>query len=112
MLSVRKVLLQAASVQPRNFVVMEVKGNLIQECRAEVLAKFKIAMFKPVAEVLMGEPTADFKKLAQKQIFDAKQEASNLEFKVKRAEERRQWSIKKKQQEFVRDQKKQEKAKR
>jgi hypothetical protein len=44
--SLKKSLMEVAALQPRNFVVMEVKGNLLKDDRSKNLAKFKNAPFK------------------------------------------------------------------
>ena len=85
--SVRRSLQAVAGAQPRNYVVMEVKDNLIKEMRTERLSRF--AGFRKVAQVVVGEPTAEFKKKSAELTLKQKQEASDVAFKLKKAEEKR-----------------------
>merc|ERR1712050_334483 len=105
----RKVLMQVAAVHPRNFVVMEVKGNLNKDDRAKNLAQFKTPVFKTVADVLVGEPPTSFKKLAHARTLKAKQIASDTLFKAKKIDEKRQWLLRKKRKELEKAKEKAEK---
>jgi len=109
MKALKKALMQVAALQPRNFVIMEVKANLMKEERLANLAQFKTSAFKTVAEVVVGEPAATFKRRVQSRIAEAKQEASDKVFKAKQADEKRQWAAKKKQKEAEKLRKKNEK---
>merc|ERR1719210_3045982 len=64
--SIRRVLNTVAPVQNRNFVVMEVKSNLIKEERKELLKRFSASHFKKVAQIMIGEPTKGFKEQVHK----------------------------------------------
>lgn len=87
--SVRRLLRNIAPLQERNFVLMEVKGNLVKEEREEIAARFDAPHFKRVATVLVGEPALDFKKRTSKLILAQKQETSDAQWRIKKAEEKR-----------------------
>merc|ERR1711920_133258 len=53
--SVDEMIKSIAPLQGRNYVVMEVKGNLIKESREGMLKKFSGECFKRVAHVQLGE---------------------------------------------------------
>merc|ERR1711907_145693 len=55
--SVRKLMMVVSSAVPRNYVVMEVKANLLAVERKKILQRFSNAHFKKVAQVVMGEPS-------------------------------------------------------
>mmetsp|Transcript_28432 Transcript_28432/g.52165 ORF Transcript_28432/g.52165 Transcript_28432/m.52165 type:complete len:499 (-) Transcript_28432:70-1566(-) len=110
-LSVRKILQQVAPMQPRNFIVMEVRGNLLKEERALALPCWNVPTFKKIAMLLIGEPSLDFKKKTQEYLLKAKQEASDAAFRFKKAEEKRQKELAKKRRAIEREKKKAEKAK-
>merc|ERR1712039_808166 len=60
--SIRKVLMNLLPHIPRNYVIMEVKSNLIKAERAELLARFSATHFKTVATVVMGTPSEEYKE--------------------------------------------------
>merc|ERR1711974_357550 len=99
-----------APIQQRNFIVMEVKSNLLKDDRKELLAKWNSSGFKRKAAVMMGEPPLKFKKRVQELALKAKQEASDNEFKAKRAEEKRKKLLEKRQKQLEKDRKKAAKA--
>merc|ERR1712217_659275 len=86
--SVAKAIKSIAPIQNRNYVVMELKGNLIKEERETLIKKFSPALFKRVAQVVVGEPTLEFKKKVHEITLQQKQEASDKEFKVKQDQEK------------------------
>eukprot|EP00931_Biecheleriopsis_adriatica_P072150 TRINITY_DN461_c0_g1_i1.p1 TRINITY_DN461_c0_g1~~TRINITY_DN461_c0_g1_i1.p1 ORF type:complete len:622 (-),score=217.12 TRINITY_DN461_c0_g1_i1:112-1824(-) len=88
-LSASRVLREAAPIQKRNFVVMEVRGNLLQEERVEALARW--SSFKRVATIIVGEPPLAFKKESQEMMLKVKQETSDAEHKTKIAQEKQKW---------------------
>ncbi|CAJ1331247.1 unnamed protein product [Effrenium voratum] len=92
-MQVRRVLRSIAPVQRRNFLVVEVKSNLTLSERKELLARFP--HFKKTAQVLIGDPTADFKKRTPELMLKLKQEKADAEFKVKQAEEIRKYQAEK-----------------
>jgi len=104
--SVRRVLHAVAPVQARNYVVMEVKGNLLKEERKELAAKWAGTGFKRTAAVMMGEPPADFKKKSQALALKLKQEASDADFRAKQAEVKRKKAQEKRQKQLERERKK------
>merc|ERR1712139_488556 len=111
--SVRTILKQVAPIQQRNFVVMEVKGSLVKEDRLSLLPMWNTPHFKTVAHVVMGEPPADFKKIGQEKLRKEKQAKSDVEFKRKKAEEKRkaEWELQQKQREKARKKAEKERAK-
>lgn len=90
---------------------MEVKGNLMKDERMKSLGYFNFPNFKKVAQVIVGEPTLEFKKKTQEQVLMQKQEASDAEFKVKKAEEQRKRLMAKRQKDLEKAKKKVEKEK-
>merc|ERR1712151_962320 len=82
--SVRKLLKAMAPTMKRDFVIPELKGNLVKKDRQSNLADWKGRNFKMSAAVLMGEPSKDFKD---------KIHALLLEEKTKKAEADRQKKI-------------------
>jgi len=109
--SCKKVLMDLAVMQPRNFVIMEVKGNLIQEERLATLAKFKNhGVFKTVADVIMSDPTPSFKKIVNEKFLAEKQRKSDLEHKRKHHEELNKWKVAKRTKDNEKAKKKAEKA--
>eukprot|EP00933_Yihiella_yeosuensis_P032841 TRINITY_DN2649_c0_g3_i2.p1 TRINITY_DN2649_c0_g3~~TRINITY_DN2649_c0_g3_i2.p1 ORF type:complete len:922 (-),score=255.79 TRINITY_DN2649_c0_g3_i2:370-3036(-) len=94
-LSVRRVLQIAAPIQKRHYVVMEVRGSLLQEMRKELIAPW--SSFRRIASVVMGEPPASVKQQGQKLMLEQKQEASDLEFRAKQAHEKTKKELEKKQ---------------
>lgn len=91
--SVRRVVQTITSVVPRNYVVMEVRGNLLENERKEVLRRYSHPMFKKVAHVVMGEPGQEFKEMQLEKLLNEKQEKANVGWKAKKAEESRKRAI-------------------
>merc|ERR1711953_1304263 len=83
--SVRRVLDAVAPVQNRDYVVMELKGNLVEEDRQKLLERFPNS-FKKIACVVVGEPSADFKRHTQDIMLKEKQEKADAQFKKESAE--------------------------
>jgi len=88
--SVRRVLNAVVATQPRNYVVMEVKANLVPSERGELMKKFNTPMYKKVAQVTMGEPAADFKKTILDELLKQKQDSVELAWKSRKAEKERE----------------------
>jgi len=107
--SIRRVIQAVAPIQQRDYVIMEVKSNLLKEERKEQLAKWGACGFKRTAAVMLGEPPGLFKQRSQELALKAKQEASDAEFAAKKAEEKRQKLIVKRQKQLEREKKKAEK---
>jgi len=76
-------------VVPRNFVVMEVKENLVAEDRAAILKRFPRTLYKRVAKVVMGEPKAEFKSLVKEKILKQKQVKAEQRYMAQKAEKER-----------------------
>lgn len=79
-----------AALVPRNYVVMQVKSNLVADERKNNLKKFSGSQFKKIAQVVMGEPTSkEFKKRVQQQILKKKQDKSDNAWRTKKAAQER-----------------------
>ncbi|CAE7667092.1 Hnrnpu, partial [Symbiodinium pilosum] len=63
--SVSKVLKAFATVLPRNFIIAEVKNNLLAEERQKTLSRFPSHCYTKEVRVLVGEPAADYKTFIQ-----------------------------------------------
>jgi len=92
-MSIRRIIYNVAPVVPRNYVIMEVKSNLIAPDRKEVLAKFGAPFFKKVAHVIMGEPSDEYKAKHQERVLKEKQAKVDAEWKAKKAEEERKKQV-------------------
>merc|ERR1711920_1019550 len=87
--SVSRMVKMVAPLQHRNYVIMEVQNNLNKEERKKVLSMFPNKTFRKVAQVQVGEPNLEFKKKVQELNLQKKQVASDIEFRKKKAEEKR-----------------------
>jgi len=108
--SVRRMIRNIAAEQKRNYVVMEVKSNLVAAERKELASRFYAPHFKKTAQVLMGEPKEDFKKKSHALLLKLKQEKADLEFKKQKAEEARKRLMEKQKKELEKVRKKAERA--
>ncbi|CAE7381523.1 ASPH [Symbiodinium pilosum] len=88
--SVQRVIKAMAPMVPRNYVVMEVKSNLVKEERQELLQRFSSPHFKKTALVVMGEPSEEFKQRTWNRLLAEKQAKVDAEWKVKKAAAQRQ----------------------
>lgn len=79
--SMRRTLQALVSIQPRNFIVVEMKSALLKEERRELALRW--GGYTRIATVLVGEPPAAFKEFSQDRMFKAKQEAKVAEAKAK-----------------------------
>merc|ERR1712203_147027 len=94
--SVRRVIHSVAQVQPRNYVIMEVKAGLMDKDRKELMTKWDASSgFDRVASVMIGEPPLELKKRGQEFALVQKQEAADIEFHKKRAEEKQKKELEK-----------------
>merc|ERR1712087_541878 len=59
--SIQRTVMAIAPLVPRNYIVMQVKQNLLEEDRKTNLERFNLPHFTKVAKVMMGEPKQDFK---------------------------------------------------
>merc|ERR1712113_1295141 len=109
-ISVRRILHAIASVQQRNFVIMEIKGNLMKDERQEMLSRFNDVRFKKIATILAGEPNLEFKRRIQELLLKHKQEAADKDFEARKAEEARQKLFEKRKRELERAKVKAEKV--
>merc|ERR1712159_831347 len=87
--SVRRVLNAVAPLVPRNYVVMEVKENLTKADRETNLKRFSHPSYKKVANIVMGEPNAEYKKVVHSVILKEKTEKAKAEWKAKVQEKER-----------------------
>merc|ERR1712194_978651 len=74
--SMRRAIYMVAPMQQRNYVVMEVRDNLLKSEREELVKRFDRPHFKKVAKVLLGEPDKAFKQKTNELLLKDKQEAS------------------------------------
>jgi len=98
--SIRRVLYNVAPVVPRNYVVMEVKSNLVAAERKEMLSRFSAPFFKKVAQVVIGEPNDAYKAVQQDRLLKEKQEKADTEWKAKKAEEERKKQVEMRQKQL------------
>jgi len=105
----RKALHMVAPLQKRNYIVMEVRGNLVAEERKEFVSKFSTANFKTTAMVMVGDPTTEFKKRSQQLILSDKQAASDKAFEAKKMEAKRKAELEKRQKAMAKAKKLEEK---
>jgi len=95
--SVRRVLQTVAPVIPRNYIVMEVKENLVADDRVKNLKKFSHPSYKKVAHVVMGEPASDWKDMQNERLLKVKKEKAEAEWKKRKEEKERQKQLKERQ---------------
>lgn len=103
-LSVKKVLDAVLPVLQRNVVVMEVKGNLLKESRQQCLKRLSGvgAELQIVANVVIGEPGPEHKKMVQGRILADKKQAVTEEFNKERAEKEKARAQAKEEKEWKR----------
>merc|ERR1712187_61383 len=70
--SVRKVINTFAQMSKRNFVVAELKSNLVADDRKKAISSFSAPQFKKKAIVLMGEPSKDYISTVHSKLLEAK----------------------------------------
>jgi len=85
--SVSRLLTAIAPTLDRNYVVMELKGNLLASERSAALKRF--SKFEGSAEVLMGTPNAEYKALVKELLLSEKKKKSEAEKKKKSMEAER-----------------------
>merc|ERR1712151_85618 len=76
--------------QKRNYVVFEIKNNLVEDQRKALLDKFPSHSFKKIAQVSLGEPNAEFVAKTHEELLKIKQNKSDKAFRAEQAEKRRQ----------------------
>merc|ERR1712060_799767 len=79
-----KILKALVPALDRNFVVMEVKKNLLADERKKVLAAFPAHSFRRVCQVRMGDPDEEFKAGVLDHILSEKKAKAEKEAKRKR----------------------------
>merc|ERR1712085_173350 len=82
-----KLLEVIAPTLDRNFLVMELKNNIMSETRKAAVARF--SDFKKVAVVAMGEPSVDYKAKVHASMLADKTKKAEAEQKKKEKEEAR-----------------------
>jgi len=87
--SIAKVLAAIAPTAQTNFVVAELKSNLLPADRADALLRFSANDFKRKAIVVMGEPEQAYKDWVHEKMLDEKKAKAEAEKKRKAAEEER-----------------------
>jgi len=109
--SLRRVVHSIAPLVPRNYLVMEVKSNLIAAERKALLKKFNYPCYKQVAHVVMGEPNAAFKATVQAKILKDKQAKADHAWKVSKTERERKKAAEKRKKDAEKAKKEAEKKK-
>eukprot|EP00927_Polykrikos_kofoidii_P071496 TRINITY_DN67757_c0_g1_i1.p1 TRINITY_DN67757_c0_g1~~TRINITY_DN67757_c0_g1_i1.p1 ORF type:complete len:896 (+),score=179.87 TRINITY_DN67757_c0_g1_i1:211-2688(+) len=104
-----RLLRSLASVQQRDYIVLQLKSSLLKNERSKLLRRFPDAAFKKVAHIIVGEPTLDFKEHTKTLLLKDKQDAAELAFKVKKDEALKQKLVAKRRKELERARKKMEK---
>jgi len=94
-LSVQRVLNTIASTVRRNYVVMELRSNLIADERKSALHRFSSPDFKKVATVIMGEPSSDHKEYVQKAMLADRKSKADASGPIELTqEEKKLWYLK------------------
>merc|ERR1712217_191818 len=88
-----------APLVPRNYVLMEVKQNLLEDDRKANLERFNLPHFTKVAKVMMGEPKKDFKDRVHAKLLQNKQQKSDVAWKQKKQEKERKKILAQKEKE-------------
>merc|ERR1711920_319042 len=107
--SVLRAIKAIAPFQARNIIVMEIKGNLMKDERKALIEKFPSTMFKKIAQIQMGEPSLEYRKVVQDALLTEKQRKSDEEFRKRKVEEKRQREAEKRQKALVKEQERQKK---
>ncbi|CAK9107080.1 unnamed protein product [Durusdinium trenchii] len=108
-MSIRRMISSMAPLQKRNYIIMEMRSNLIKELRTDGVARFFDSSFKKRAFVVMGDPSIEFKKKSQELLLKDKQEQIDAQFKKEKEEANRKKMMEKKQKEAEKAKKKAEK---
>jgi heterogeneous nuclear ribonucleoprotein U-like protein 1 len=87
--SVRRVLVSIAPTLKRNYVIGEVKANLVPAERAEAISSFSAPHFRKKACVIMGDPNEEHVELVQKALLAEKIAVAELEKKRKAVDDQR-----------------------
>merc|ERR1712048_88422 len=97
------------ALQPRHFIVMEVRDNLMEDLRKQLSGEFPSQIFKKIAVVAMGEPPKTFRDNGKQLWLKDKQAALDAEWRTKVAEHGRKKLMKQKAKELERKKKEDEK---
>merc|ERR1712048_589590 len=97
------------ALQPRHFIVMEVRDNLVEDLRKQLSGEFPSHIFKKIAVVAMGEPPKTFRDNGKQLWLKEKQLALDAEWKKKVAEHEKKKVMKQKAKELERKKKEDEK---
>eukprot|EP00929_Paragymnodinium_shiwhaense_P000312 TRINITY_DN100555_c0_g1_i1.p1 TRINITY_DN100555_c0_g1~~TRINITY_DN100555_c0_g1_i1.p1 ORF type:complete len:830 (+),score=287.97 TRINITY_DN100555_c0_g1_i1:83-2491(+) len=97
--SVRRLLNAVTPFMARNYVVMEVKQNLLTADRSSNLKKFSSPLFKKVAHVVVGEPNQEYQKKVHDQLLSEKTSKAKLVWSAKQLEKNRKRELEKRQKE-------------
>mmetsp|Transcript_50611 Transcript_50611/g.118217 ORF Transcript_50611/g.118217 Transcript_50611/m.118217 type:complete len:886 (+) Transcript_50611:111-2768(+) len=99
-LSAKRLINTVAPLLPRNYIVMEVKSNLVKEEREASLSKFGAEKFKKTCMVVMGEPDKKFKEIAHSKMLEEKTKQAEMEFKRKQFDKTKKKEAEKKRKEM------------
>mmetsp|Transcript_38782 Transcript_38782/g.111988 ORF Transcript_38782/g.111988 Transcript_38782/m.111988 type:complete len:729 (-) Transcript_38782:48-2234(-) len=88
-LSARQVFNAVAPTQGRNYIIPELRSNLISDERKKALVGFGGPEFTRTATVIMGEPSEEHKQKVQALILSDKQSKADAEKRKKAQEEER-----------------------
>merc|ERR1711870_45989 len=91
--------------------VMEVKGNLLKEERAEQLKRFRGPEFKTIAKVIMGTPPKGWVEAVHAEILAEKQAKLDADFEAKKKEREKKKAIDERRKKVEEQRKKMEIAK-
>jgi len=102
--SVSRVIAAVAPTLPRNYIVPELKANLVKSDREEALLRFTAEDFHRKAVVLMGDPDQPYKEFIQKLLLEEKKVQAEAERrkKAQEAERKRQQEERKRKAEAAR----------
>jgi len=84
-LSTQHILRAAVGAVPRNYLVLELKSNLVPKERKELVSRFAGPEFKKIATVVMGAPPADYQEYIRSVILDEKKRKLDEERRKKKA---------------------------
>merc|ERR1712194_365362 len=107
--SVARLIKTVAPLQKRNYVVCEVKNNLLEEQRKALLNQFPSQSFKKVAQVVLGEPDKAFVAKTHEELLNVKQRNADREFRQEQANKKREKLAEKKKKDAEKAAKKREK---
>merc|ERR1712039_446610 len=97
----RSVLRTVAPLFPRNYVVMELRGNLIKAEREQMLKRFQGSQFKRIARVAMGKPPKAWTDAYHADLLKEKQSKIDAEWKKNKAERERKQKVAQRQKDLA-----------